>query len=187
FSLHTSFEGSLLDSFHVELQEFREFREFRLRRHSVPPFIPLERLSQEFLPKDPRQFLAILFQHLNAFVARRHHLDSPKFLNFLSKNSSPFFSQNSFPNFPKFFSKFPIFQMSKISCQNSQIISKSLPKIPNIWILSNFSTFFPKFFPDFSPNSSQNSFPKFPKFLPEILLKFFQNFSQNSHSSSPNS
>ncbi|NXM89257.1 CENPO protein, partial [Oenanthe oenanthe] len=62
------------DSFHVELQEFREFREFRVCRHSVPPFIPLERLSQEFLPRDPREFLGILLQHLNAFVARRHQL-----------------------------------------------------------------------------------------------------------------
>ncbi|NXD46693.1 CENPO protein, partial [Copsychus sechellarum] len=62
------------DSFRLELQEFREFREFRVRRHSVPPFIPLERLARQFLPRNPRQFLAILLQHLNAFVARRQQL-----------------------------------------------------------------------------------------------------------------
>ncbi|NXO75479.1 CENPO protein, partial [Sitta europaea] len=54
--------------------ECREFPEFRLRRHSIPPFIPLERLSREFLPQKPREFLGILFQHLNAFVGRRQQL-----------------------------------------------------------------------------------------------------------------
>ncbi|NXH39454.1 CENPO protein, partial [Dicaeum eximium] len=63
--------GSCLDSFRLE---FREFRELRIRRHSVPPFIPLERLAREFLPRRPREFLGILFRHLNAFVGRRHQI-----------------------------------------------------------------------------------------------------------------
>ncbi|NXH62432.1 CENPO protein, partial [Rhabdornis inornatus] len=62
------------DSFQLEIQEFREFREFRIRRHSIPPFIPLELLSRRFLPHNPREFLGILLQHLNAFVARRQQL-----------------------------------------------------------------------------------------------------------------
>ncbi|NWH99451.1 CENPO protein, partial [Tichodroma muraria] len=52
-----------------------EFPEFRVRRHSIPPFIPLERLARQFLPQQPREFLGILFQHLNAFVGRRHQLE----------------------------------------------------------------------------------------------------------------
>ncbi|NXC53408.1 CENPO protein, partial [Aleadryas rufinucha] len=52
-----------------------EFREFRILRHSIPPFIPLERLSREFLPSDLRGFLDALFQHLNAFVGRRRQLE----------------------------------------------------------------------------------------------------------------
>ncbi|NXL75785.1 CENPO protein, partial [Leptocoma aspasia] len=59
------------DSFRLE---FQDFREFRIHRHSIPPFIPLERLAREFLPRQPREFLGILFQHLNAFVGRRRQL-----------------------------------------------------------------------------------------------------------------
>ncbi|NXQ51413.1 CENPO protein, partial [Catharus fuscescens] len=62
------------DSFHLELQERGESGRLRLCRHSVPPFIPLERLARELLPRDPRQFLGILCQHLNAFVSRREQL-----------------------------------------------------------------------------------------------------------------
>ncbi|NWT35504.1 CENPO protein, partial [Cardinalis cardinalis] len=62
------------DSFHLELQESRECREWRLGRHSIPPFIPLQGLAREFLPGKPREFLAVLWQHLNAFVARRRQL-----------------------------------------------------------------------------------------------------------------
>ncbi|NXY62296.1 CENPO protein, partial [Callaeas wilsoni] len=52
-----------------------EFREFRVHRHSIPPFIPLEQLSREFLPRDLRGFLEILSRHLNAFVGRRRQLE----------------------------------------------------------------------------------------------------------------
>ncbi|NXM05421.1 CENPO protein, partial [Tyrannus savana] len=45
--------------------------ELRIQRHSIPAFIPLERLSREFLPRDLRRFLDLLCQHLNGFVARR--------------------------------------------------------------------------------------------------------------------
>ncbi|NXB48389.1 CENPO protein, partial [Leucopsar rothschildi] len=57
-----------------EFRELGEFRELRLRRHSIPPFLPLEALAGHFLPHRPRQFLALLLQHLNAFVARREQL-----------------------------------------------------------------------------------------------------------------
>ncbi|XP_023802980.1 centromere protein O, partial [Cyanistes caeruleus] len=71
FSFHTSFEGSFLDSFRLEVSEFPDFR---IRRHSIPPFIPLQLLARRFLPRQLREFLVLLFQHLNAFVARREQL-----------------------------------------------------------------------------------------------------------------
>ncbi|NXB61122.1 CENPO protein, partial [Struthidea cinerea] len=74
-SFHTAFEGSFLDSFHLELLLRPESREFRIRRHSIPPFIPLEQLSRKFLPSDLRGFLDALFRHLNAFVGRRQQLE----------------------------------------------------------------------------------------------------------------
>uniref|UniRef100_A0A8C0U133 Centromere protein O n=1 Tax=Cyanistes caeruleus TaxID=156563 RepID=A0A8C0U133_CYACU len=51
-----------------------EFPDFRIRRHSIPPFIPLQLLARRFLPRQLREFLVLLFQHLNAFVARREQL-----------------------------------------------------------------------------------------------------------------
>ncbi|NXH00205.1 CENPO protein, partial [Loxia leucoptera] len=62
------------DSFQLELQGSREFRDLRIRRHSVPPFIPLQGLARQFLPGKLREFLELLLQHLNAFVARREQL-----------------------------------------------------------------------------------------------------------------
>ncbi|NWS10102.1 CENPO protein, partial [Pachyramphus minor] len=67
-TLSTSYEGSHLDSFHLELLARPELR---IQRHSIPPFIPLEQLSRRFLPTDLRRFLALLSQHLNAYVGRR--------------------------------------------------------------------------------------------------------------------
>ncbi|NXF00132.1 CENPO protein, partial [Menura novaehollandiae] len=67
-SLGTAFEGSYLDSFHLELPVRPELR---IRRHSIPAFIPLEQLSREFLHSDFRSFLGRLCQHLNGFVGRR--------------------------------------------------------------------------------------------------------------------
>ncbi|XP_050169334.1 centromere protein O [Myiozetetes cayanensis] len=67
-TLSTSYENSQLDSFHLELQALPELR---IQRHSIPAFIPLERLSREFLPRDLRRFLGLLCQHLNGFVGRR--------------------------------------------------------------------------------------------------------------------
>lgn len=72
FSIPTSFEDSFLDSFHLEL---RLTPEFRVLRHSVPPFVPLESVSREFLRSgDLRGFLGCLSRQLNAFVGRREQL-----------------------------------------------------------------------------------------------------------------
>ncbi|XP_064267562.1 centromere protein O-like [Passer domesticus] len=112
-SFHTSFEGSYLDCFHLELQEsrecreFREFREWRVLRHSIPPFIPLQGLARELLPHGPRRFLALLARLLGAFVARRHqlHLLQVGSNKFLPKFKT--FPPKSCPKSPKVCSKFP--------------------------------------------------------------------------------
>ncbi|NXM26930.1 CENPO protein, partial [Oxyruncus cristatus] len=71
-TLSTSYDGSLLDSFHLELLLRPEVR---IQRHSIPAFIPLEQLSRRFLPTDLRRFLALLSQHLDAFAGRRFQAD----------------------------------------------------------------------------------------------------------------
>ncbi|NXL24708.1 CENPO protein, partial [Setophaga kirtlandii] len=86
-------------------REFRELRELRIRRHSIPPFIPLQGLAREFLPGKLREFLARLSQHLNAFVARREQLRLLQVFPKIPQNSS----QNSPkipPKIPKFCPKF---------------------------------------------------------------------------------
>uniref|UniRef100_A0A8C3TWU0 Centromere protein O n=1 Tax=Catharus ustulatus TaxID=91951 RepID=A0A8C3TWU0_CATUS len=103
-SLHTSFEGSLLDSFHLELQERGDSGRFWLCRHSVPPFIPLERLARELLPRNPRQFLGILCRHLNTFVGRREQLRK---LQEEFPDSVQVLSQNSLCNFLSFRYRIP--------------------------------------------------------------------------------
>ncbi|XP_057243976.1 centromere protein O-like, partial [Malurus melanocephalus] len=72
FSILTAFRSSILASFHVELQLQPQLR---LGRHSVPAFIPLERLARKFLPRDLRAFLELLCAHLNGFMGRRHQLE----------------------------------------------------------------------------------------------------------------
>ncbi|XP_027766682.1 centromere protein O [Empidonax traillii] len=67
-TLSTSYENSQLDSFHLEL---RAHPQLRIHRHSIPAFIPLERLSREFLPGNLRLFLDLLSRHLNGFVGRK--------------------------------------------------------------------------------------------------------------------
>ncbi|XP_051667229.1 centromere protein O isoform X4 [Manacus candei] len=71
-TLSTSYEGSHLDSFHLELLLRPEVR---IQRHSIPAFIPLEQLSRRFLATDLRRFLALLSQHLEGYSGRRFQAD----------------------------------------------------------------------------------------------------------------
>ncbi|XP_039239375.1 centromere protein O [Pipra filicauda] len=71
-TLSTSYEGSHLDSFHLELLLRPEVR---IQRHSIPAFIPLEQLSRRFLATDLRRFLALLSQHLEGYSSRRFQAD----------------------------------------------------------------------------------------------------------------
>ncbi|NXP28366.1 CENPO protein, partial [Scytalopus superciliaris] len=72
FTLSTAFGNSHLDSFHLELLLHPQLR---IHRHSIPPFIPLERISREFLPRDLRRFLSVLSQHLNGYAGRKFQLE----------------------------------------------------------------------------------------------------------------
>ncbi|XP_058657514.1 centromere protein O [Ammospiza caudacuta] len=58
-SLHTSWEGSLLDAFALELRPSPGARQLRLRlgRHGLPPWLPLHGLAPHGLPADARALL----------------------------------------------------------------------------------------------------------------------------------
>ncbi|NXH21147.1 CENPO protein, partial [Bucco capensis] len=72
FSISTAFEGTYLDSYHLELLIQPQVR---IHHHSIPIFIPLEQLSKKYLQTNLRSFLALLSHHLNAYVGRRYQAD----------------------------------------------------------------------------------------------------------------
>ncbi|XP_042743409.1 centromere protein O isoform X3 [Lagopus leucura] len=72
FCISTAYEGTYLDSYYVDLLIKPEVK---IQRHSVPVFIPLEQIAKKYLQTDIRRFLSVLWEHLNAYVGRRHQAD----------------------------------------------------------------------------------------------------------------
>ncbi|KFU97351.1 Centromere protein O, partial [Pterocles gutturalis] len=72
FSISTAYEGTYLDSYHLDLLTQPEVR---IQRHSVPIFIPLEQIAKKYLQTDIRRFMSVLSDHLNAYVGRRYQAD----------------------------------------------------------------------------------------------------------------
>ncbi|XP_071598366.1 centromere protein O [Heliangelus exortis] len=72
FCISTAYEGTYLDFYYLDLLTKPAVR---IHRHSIPTFIPLEQISKKFLQTDIRRFLALLSDHLNAYVGRRHQAE----------------------------------------------------------------------------------------------------------------
>ncbi|NXN30518.1 CENPO protein, partial [Nycticryphes semicollaris] len=72
FCISTAYEGTYLDSYHLDLLTKPEVQ---IYRHSVPIFIPLQQIAKKYLQTDIRRFLALLSDHLNAYVGRRYQAD----------------------------------------------------------------------------------------------------------------
>ncbi|NXT79079.1 CENPO protein, partial [Zapornia atra] len=72
FCISTAFEGTYLDSYYLELLMKPEVR---IHHHSIPTFIPLEQITKKYLETDIRRFLAVLSDHLNAYVGRRYQAE----------------------------------------------------------------------------------------------------------------
>ncbi|XP_062325019.1 centromere protein O isoform X3 [Osmerus eperlanus] len=78
-SLATSYEGVYLETYNLDVDLSASMK---ICRHNIPPFIPLERLSeQSHLQTDVRAFLDTLSQHLNAYVGRKQQLGIVKKLH----------------------------------------------------------------------------------------------------------
>ncbi|KAM4695353.1 centromere protein O [Discoglossus pictus] len=71
-SISTAFEGTYLDTYHVELVMQPSPR---IVRHSVPAFIPLEQIAKTHLHTDLKRFLFVLFEHLNSYAGRKYQAD----------------------------------------------------------------------------------------------------------------
>ncbi|XP_073905395.1 centromere protein O isoform X2 [Castor canadensis] len=70
--ISTAFEGNLLDSYFVDLVIEKPLW---IHHHSIPAFIPLERIAAEHLQTDVQRFLFSLCEHLNAYSGRKYQAD----------------------------------------------------------------------------------------------------------------
>lgn len=70
--ISTAFEGNLLDSYFVDLAIEKPLR---IHHHSIPVFIPLEKIATAYLQTDVQHFLFSLSEHLNAYVGRKYQAD----------------------------------------------------------------------------------------------------------------
>uniref|UniRef100_UPI0035901A1C centromere protein O-like isoform X2 n=1 Tax=Myxine glutinosa TaxID=7769 RepID=UPI0035901A1C len=68
--LNTAIAGKYHESYTVELSDPLG-DSMTLCRQSLPPVMPVEDLSCQFLPRDPSSFIWALSEHLNSFVMRR--------------------------------------------------------------------------------------------------------------------
>ncbi|PKU29682.1 hypothetical protein llap_20013 [Limosa lapponica baueri] len=72
FCISTAYEGTYLDSYHLDLLTKPEVQ---IYRHSLPTFIPLQQIAKKYLQTDIRRFLTVLSDHLNAYAGRRYQAD----------------------------------------------------------------------------------------------------------------
>ncbi|XP_069881239.1 centromere protein O [Dipodomys merriami] len=70
--ISTAFEGTLLDSYFVDLVIQKPLW---IHHHSVPAFIPLERIAAQLLQTDIQHFLFTLSEYLNAYSGRKYQAD----------------------------------------------------------------------------------------------------------------
>lgn len=70
--ISTAFEGKLLDSYFVDLVIEKPLR---IHHHSIPVFIPLEKIAGASLQTDVQHFLFSLCEHLNAYSGRKYQTD----------------------------------------------------------------------------------------------------------------
>lgn len=68
----TAFEGNLLESYFVELAIEKPLR---IHHHSIPVFIPLEKLTAAYLQTDIQHFLFSLCEYLNGYSGRKYQAD----------------------------------------------------------------------------------------------------------------
>nr|XP_056709606.1 centromere protein O [Euleptes europaea] len=66
--INTAFEGTYLDSYYLYL---RIQQPVQIQRHTVPAFIPLKQIADEYLQTDIKRFFSVLSDHLNAYVGRK--------------------------------------------------------------------------------------------------------------------
>ncbi|KAL9980235.1 hypothetical protein ACROYT_G008793 [Oculina patagonica] len=72
FRLETFFNSSYHEPYYVEV-ELKD-NNLKIHKHTVPYFIPIDTISQQYLNSDIKKFFMVISEHLNAFVARREQV-----------------------------------------------------------------------------------------------------------------
>ncbi|KAJ7387463.1 hypothetical protein OS493_000792 [Desmophyllum pertusum] len=72
FRCETFFNSRYHEPYYVEV-ELKDTT-LKIHKHTVPYFIPIDTISQQYLNSDIKKFFMVISEHLNAFVARREQV-----------------------------------------------------------------------------------------------------------------
>ncbi|XP_015754730.1 PREDICTED: centromere protein O-like [Acropora digitifera] len=72
FRCDTFFNARYHEPYYIEVD--LEDSNLKIHKHTVPFFIPIDSIAQNYLNTDIKKFFMVLSEHLNAFVARREQV-----------------------------------------------------------------------------------------------------------------
>lgn len=72
FRCETFFNSRYREPYYIEV-ELKD-NSLKICKHTVPYFIPVDSICQQYLNSDIKKFFMVISQHLNAFVARREQV-----------------------------------------------------------------------------------------------------------------
>ncbi|KAM4866690.1 centromere protein O isoform 1-T2 [Thomomys bottae] len=119
--ISTAFEGTLLDSYFVDLVIEKPLW---IHHHSVPAFIPLEKIAAQFLQTDIQRFLFTLSDYLNAYSGRKYQADRLQ-SDFAASLAGPL-QRNALCNLLSFTYKENVGAQSMLCC--ARLLYKNLTK-----------------------------------------------------------
>jgi len=93
--LETCFEGKYYEHYHIFL-DLDKNEKLRITHHTIPYFIPLDRVQKKYLNTNIKTFIQVVSDYLNCFVSRREQLvqlttcENVFFNRLLTSNASDF-------------------------------------------------------------------------------------------------
>lgn len=72
--LETCFEGRYFDHYHIFLDLDKNQEKLKISHHTIPYFIPLDRVQKKYLNTNMKTFIHVASDYLNSFVSRREQL-----------------------------------------------------------------------------------------------------------------
>jgi len=72
--LETCFEGKYYEHYHIFLDVDKTNSKLKISHHTIPYFIPLDRVQKKYLNTNMKAFIQLVSDYLNCFVSRREQL-----------------------------------------------------------------------------------------------------------------